>query len=199
MPEPRHREEVLNVVLAQLLDERGIVSAPEQVLRSAQSTRAMPDVLVTYRGLTTAIEGKVDDTADAVATVEHDATRRLEQGISHLSVAVLYPAALRTKPFPDLPLAMADARLFMAVFTEAGSDGWVPGDVGQLVELLHRSYQNLVEDDVLQRAIDVLSEAVESFANAVLATQGNVERTANALGIAAVENDSSAADDETDD
>lgn len=51
------REEVLNVVLAQLLSERGLVSLPEAVLRSADGTR-LPDVRVVFRGLHTSIEGK---------------------------------------------------------------------------------------------------------------------------------------------
>ena len=54
-----HREEVLNVVLALLLHRRGIVAAPELILRlHLEQGRAMPDVLVHYQGLRTAIEGR---------------------------------------------------------------------------------------------------------------------------------------------
>ena len=39
MSDGRYREEVLNVLLTQLLDERGIISALEQSLKWATQTR----------------------------------------------------------------------------------------------------------------------------------------------------------------
>ncbi len=50
----RYREEVFNVILAQLLHEHGVASVPEQVLRSARQgrPRRMPDVLAGYLALT---------------------------------------------------------------------------------------------------------------------------------------------------
>ena len=55
---PRYREEVLNVVLALLLHRRGAVAAAEQIQRlHLEQGRAMPDILVHYHGLRTAIEG----------------------------------------------------------------------------------------------------------------------------------------------
>ena len=57
-----YRQEVFNVLLAQLLQERGVITAPEDVLKpSPSSKRKMPDVLVDYWGLRIAIEGEVDD------------------------------------------------------------------------------------------------------------------------------------------
>ncbi len=53
------RQEVLNVLLAQLLHERGLVAAPEQVLRRPEEAVAMPDVLVDFQGLRMAIEGEL--------------------------------------------------------------------------------------------------------------------------------------------
>ena len=55
------REEVLNVVLAQLLGDHGVISTPEQIISStAHAARKMPDVLVVFQGLGTVIEGKVE-------------------------------------------------------------------------------------------------------------------------------------------
>lgn len=48
------REEVLNVALAELLAERGVVSLPEQAVLSAQQRRLL-DVLVVFQGLRTVI------------------------------------------------------------------------------------------------------------------------------------------------
>lgn len=50
------KQEVINVVLAQLLTERGLMASPEAILRGATV-----DVLVSFRGLQLAIEGEVDD------------------------------------------------------------------------------------------------------------------------------------------
>lgn len=47
------REEVLNGILAQLLNERGVVSIPEQSPRWPLEGRRMPDVLVVFQGLRT--------------------------------------------------------------------------------------------------------------------------------------------------
>jgi hypothetical protein len=70
-----YREEVLNVLLAQLLDEQGIVSAPEQSVKRATQARRVTDVLVLFRGLRTAIEGKVGDHPTAAEDVLKAALR----------------------------------------------------------------------------------------------------------------------------
>src|SRR5665647_2456959 len=88
------REEVLNVILAQLLSERGLISLPETVLRRAEGTR-LPDVRVVFRGLRTSIEGKYSDVPNAKSIVLGQARERVEEGIAHIGIAVLYPPGLR--------------------------------------------------------------------------------------------------------
>jgi len=96
----RYRQEVLNVILAQLLEERGIVSAPEEILHTlAEKTRQMPDVLVDFLGLRTAIEGEVDDQPNYAKKALESAQGRVEQGIVHIAVAIVYPCSLREHPF----------------------------------------------------------------------------------------------------
>ena len=66
MPSNGYREEVFNVLLALLLHERGVITAPEHSFRQAfEERRHVPDVLVVYLGLRTVIEGKVADKSDA--------------------------------------------------------------------------------------------------------------------------------------
>ena len=60
-----YRQEVLNVILAQLLQDRGIVSVPEGIIKSIDNRRRMPDVLVDFLGLRMMIEGEVSDQRDA--------------------------------------------------------------------------------------------------------------------------------------
>jgi hypothetical protein len=45
------RQEVLNVLLAQLLQKRGLLAAPEQIQNFRQQSRQMPDVLVDFQSL----------------------------------------------------------------------------------------------------------------------------------------------------
>lgn len=184
MTDGSYREEVFNVILAQLLHERGVISAPEQILRAVTGRqRRMPDVLVTFQGLRTAIEGKVADQPGAEEAVRQNAMGRVEQGVSHLAIALLYPAELRKVPFGTLKTRLRDCALRMAVYSETGESGWVEGDLNHLADLLRRTYDQLIEEDVLAQAVAVLNQAVEGFAQALLGGTGSVERAARALGI----------------
>ena len=178
-----YREEVLNVLLAQLLDEQGIVSAPEQSLKRASKTRRVPDVLVLFRGLRTAIEGKVDDHPTAVEDVLNDARGRVEQGIAHIGIAVLYPSALRQIQFPSVKNELGKAKLRIAIYSETGQQGWSDGDVNYLGAMLRRTFDQLVEEDVVTQAVAALDSGVEVFAQAINASPAAIERSAELLGI----------------
>jgi len=184
MADGKYREEVFNVILAQLLHERGVVSAPEKILRrvAQERQRRMPDVIVTFQGLRTIIEGKVGDQAGAEDAVLRQAKERVEEGVSHIGIALLYPACLRQVPFEDLKGELARAALRMAVYSEAGGTGWREGDLDQLAELLRRTYSELVREDVVAQAAAALREGVETFGEALLSAPGSVERAAEALG-----------------
>jgi hypothetical protein len=142
----------------------------------------MPDVLVTFQGLRTAIEGKIA-APGADAAVGEQARSRVEEGVSHLAIALLYPARLRRTPFETLRKELARSTLKMSVFNEEGDTGWADGNLDILCELLRRNYEQLIQEDVVARAVGLLSDAVEGFAQAVLPVAGNVERSAQALGI----------------
>ena len=185
MTDGTYREEVFNVILAQLLHERNVVSAPEKVLRrvARERQRRMPDVIVTFQGLRTIIEGKVEDQTSAEDAVLRQARERVEEGVSHIGIALLYPACLRQVAFEDLKGQLAHAALRMAVYSEAGSTGWREGDLDQLAELLRRTYGELVKEDVVAEAAAALREGVVAFGEALLGAPGSVERAAEALGI----------------
>jgi len=178
-----YREEVLNVILAQLLDEQGIVSAPEQSIRDAMRRRSMPDVIVSYQGLRTVIEGKVEDHPLARADALGDAKERIERGIAHIGIAVIYPSELRGVEFHDLKAALSQATLNVDVCTEAGDLGWTEGNAMYLGSLLRRAFESLVREDVLKEAVSTLNEGIEIFATATLPKPGIVNRLAKALGI----------------
>jgi hypothetical protein len=151
----RHREEVLNVVLATCLSSRGIEADPETILRRGQSR---PDVIALFRGLRCAIEGKVGDTIQPKATVIADARGRIDQGIAHLAIAVVYPEALRSISFGLLQGQLNSAVLEFSVLTDPSEpEAWHTGGINQIVAELRRAHDVIVRDDVLQQSVNTLN------------------------------------------
>jgi hypothetical protein len=94
------REEVLNVLLADLLENRGLISLPESIRRSlaAGGGRRLPDVSVTFAdlaGVRIILEGRIGDTAPIKAGLFKKAKGRVEEGLSPIALAVLYSPELR--------------------------------------------------------------------------------------------------------
>jgi hypothetical protein len=192
------REEVLNVVVAQLLGERAVVSMPEQIERWGDRSRRLPDVLVEYQGLRTVIEGKVDDHGTARSEVEANAFGRVEEGVAHIGIATLYPGELRSLPsLAALRDGLASATLEIAIYTESGTDGWMRATLDQLAELLRRTFDQLVEEDVVALAVAVLEAGVDSFARGVATMPASIERSADVLGISEPEQGDVADDGES--
>lgn len=179
-----YRQEVFNVLLAQLLQERGVVTAPEDVLKTAATgTRKMPDVIVDYAGLRIAIEGEVDDQPNYVQKALDSAKRRVEQGIAHIGVAILYPQDLREYDFVLLKDELRRAELRIAVISEAGTTDYSRGNVDELGDVLRRTFSELVKEDVVAQAVKELENGIEIFASAVVKDEGTVGRLASVLGI----------------
>jgi hypothetical protein len=83
------RQEVLNTELARLLCQHGLVALPEQRLKQG----VMPDLLLPFRGFYLVIEAEVDDQPQAQEQAWRKAVERVEQGLAHLALALVYPAA----------------------------------------------------------------------------------------------------------
>jgi hypothetical protein len=177
----RHREEVLNVILATCLSSRGIDADPETILRRGQTR---PDVIALFRGLRCAIEGKVADTAQSKVAVVTDAKGRIDQGIAHLAIAVVYPADLRSAPFPLLQAQMNAVELEFAVLTDPDErETWHIGGVNQIVAELRRAHDVIVRDDVLQQSVNTLNIGLAEVASALLDNKGACDRLISVLGI----------------
>jgi hypothetical protein len=177
----RHREEVLNVVLATCLSSRGIEADPETILRRGQSR---PDVIALFRGLRCAIEGKVGDTLQPKATVIADAKGRIDQGIAHLAIAVVYPEALRSISFGLLQGQLNSAVLEFSVLTDPSEpEAWHSGGINQIVAELRRAHDVIVRDDVLQQSVNTLNIGLAEVASALLDNKGACDRLISVLGI----------------
>jgi hypothetical protein len=176
----RHREEVLNTVLAACLGSYGADADPETILKRG---RARPDVIANVRGLRCALEGKIADAAQAEATVLADAKRRIDQGIAHLAIAVVYPVALARVPFKNLPDELSRATLKFVVLTDAGEDTWHDGGINNIMAELRRAHDIIVRDDVLQAAVNTLQVGLAEVSSALLDNRGVCDRLVHVLGV----------------
>jgi len=172
------------VALARLLQDRGMVTAPEYIFDATlEHGRKMVDVIVYYSGLRTAIEGEVADQPDAAGRALESARRRVEDGIAHIGIGVVYPAELRRAEFRELQERLGRASLQIALVTEAGETGFAAGDVAYLERSLHAAFERLVREDVVAKAVAILDEAVNRFASALAPRPGVIGRIMDRLGI----------------
>lgn len=178
-----YRQKVLNVILAQLLQERGAIAAPENILKYGEGRgRYMPDVLVTYQGLRTAIEGEVGDRPQAQEAALRSALNRVEAGIAHIGVGVVYPQELRRVDFRNLKASLAGSQFSFAIVTESGTTGVAHGTADQLESALRCAFDQLIQEDVVARAVALLDAAIERFARAIVSKAGVADRLAQTLG-----------------
>jgi len=178
------RQEVINVALARLLQEQGLVTAPEYIFDATlEHGRKMVDVIVYYNGLRTAIEGEVADQPDAQDRALQSARRRVEDGVTHIGLAVIYPASLRQAPFERLGADLAECSLQIALATEAEETGFVTGDVNYLKRALQAAFERLIKEDTVAKAVALLSGGVERFAMVCMDKPGILGRAIERLGI----------------
>jgi len=179
------REEVLNVLLAELLEEHGLWSVPESIRRRVHGDRRLPDVtLADMWGARIIIEGRILNNEGDRDSLLQDARRRVEEGLSPICLAVLYPPALRTgRTMPELKQALDASSLEVRVISEGDDGGWATSDVDGLVEIVRRGYELLVREDVVSLAVRDLELAIDSASDVISAGRGTTERLADLLGI----------------
>lgn len=188
------RQEVLNVVLAQLLQERGLVAAPEEILKSPTKERRLPDVLIDFQGLRLIIEAEFGVQNRSLAWDK--ARGRVEEAIAHIGVAVVYPARLKRVAFERLRNELQHCNLQYAVFTEANDPAgqlllfkekikpsFSKGTVDDLGNAIRRSYEQLVRDETLDKAVELLETIIEAFMAALESQPATTDRLAQALGV----------------
>jgi hypothetical protein len=148
----KQREEVLNTVLAQVLNARGANASPETIQGDGR-----PDVILSFLGLRCAIEGKLEDLANARPVVTKQATGRVDAGIAHLAVAIVYPKILRSTPFAKLGEALGKTKFEFRVCTETGAREWRVGTADDILDELRRAHEDIIRDDVVQQAVEDLN------------------------------------------
>src|SRR6185437_7400068 len=120
----------------------------------------------------------VADVAGAKDIVVIDARSRVEQGITHLAIAVVYPQHLRSIEFARLPQEMSAEQQFeFSILTDASTvPAWHAGGINEILAELRRAHDSVVRDDVLQHAVDTLNLGLGEVANALLGNRGACDR-----------------------
>ncbi len=180
----RHRQEVLNIKLADLLCDEGLIADPETIVGGDSESRQMPDVLVDFRGLRTAIEGDFSDKPDVEETLLKQALGRVETGVARLGIAVVYPAHLRSLDYQSAKQALEQSNLRWAVVTPENDDpDFSSGAPYGLGEALRRVHEQLGRESALEKSVAILHAAIEEFAGSVEDQPAVAERFASSLGI----------------
>lgn len=187
----RHREEVLNTVLAEVLIARGMNASPESIKRKGAQR---PDVLISFRGLRCAIEGKIADVQNAREIVAGDAQGRVDTGLTHIAIGVVYPEPLRRTSFNVLGSSMSGADYSFCICTEMGIGEWQSGTVDEILNAMRRAHETLATDDAVRKAADELSVGLTEIANVFTNDKAVCDRLIDLLGIGSQE----AEDDDSD-
>jgi hypothetical protein len=186
MPPFRIREEVLNVYLADILSDRGLLSIPETIRRSVTGRqRRLPDVTVAdLRGVRIVIEGRINSGPQARESLFNDAFRRVEEGISPICLAVLYPPTLRRIDAPSkLRRSLERATLLVRVISEGSTGDWAETTVDGLTDTLRRSYELLISEDVVVSAVEDLGNAIDAASEQIASSSATPARLRSLLGI----------------
>jgi len=195
------REENLNVVLAELLAERGLKALGEVVLRK-RGGRPEPDVLIDLNGVRIVIEGKKPGMWDALV---EQCKERLDNNVCDLCVMVEYADVKLRKLVPD-QLDVKDALLrgrfnvgFISYVDRAGLDKWtgvapkpekyVNVGFDELLTYLMSAYSRVVREDIIGPVIKRMNEVLDEFAVKV-STAINVERLREVLELKEEEGES---------
>jgi len=197
MPKVNFREEVVNVALAELLEQRGMLSVPETIRKSIErKTRDLPDIIVAdLLGIRMVIEGRFN-TGRARDSLLKDARERVEQGISPVCLAVLYPPELRSaESLPKLRKNLENATLEIRVISENSDGDWMDGTVDNIAEALRRSYELLVSEDVVVSSVGEIASAIEHSSDLFARITALKNRFRKVLGIPEETNDANGDED----
>ena len=180
------REEVLNVELARLLENRGLITIPETIRRATASrTRRLPDVTIAdLWGITIVIEGRLSNGRPVRDSLITDARARIEEGISRICLAVLYPRSLRrVETMPNLRRALARETLSVSVITEGRDGDWEETTVDGIAAIVRRGIDLLVSEDVVIAAVGELTGAIDGASESIAAAPAAGARLRHLLGI----------------
>ena len=186
------REEALNVLLAELLTERGLKALGEVLLKKGR-----PDVLLDVNGVRIIIEAKKSGKR---AELRKNCEARLDKGMCDICVMVEYVQLNVNSISPtikDLKKALLNGTYnvgFMTYIHRIGLEKWLKGfkprvksefymniDFQEFVTYLMSVYEYTVEEDIVTPVVDRLRYVVHGFSRAVLSYGLDMKRLKEVL------------------
>jgi hypothetical protein len=180
-------EESLNVMLAELLAERGLKALGEVILKK-KGRRPEPDVLIELNGVRIIIEGKKPGMWNVLVK---QCEERLDNGVCDLCVMVEYVDIKLEKLRPD-QLDIKNAllkgkfnvgfmsyidRVMLSHADKMGLGKWISGipkpekyvgiSFDELLAHLMSAYTKVVSEDVIDPVIKRINEVLDEFATGV--------------------------------
>jgi len=180
MQSHRHREESVNTQLAILLTRHGVSAESETIHQSGQQR---PDVMFVLGGLRVVIEGKFSDSPNAESVVFSDALKRVQSGICHIAVALVYPKALRTVATAKLEEVLSVSRMRFLAVSETGQTEWADATPSEILASLRRIHVSLTKDDIVADSARKLSERIEGIAELWAGQPATCDRLSVLLGM----------------
>lgn len=168
------REEVVNVKLAELLEQRDVVSLPEQVISDLVENNRMPDIMTAnLLGIRVVIEGRIGRQAGTRQSLVEDCKERVAEGIAPMAVAVAYPEGVnQATSLSGLERNLREAEFQINVITEEGAGNWSSGDIEDLGDYLRSGYGDLVQENVVEEAVETIDDSIDRFVNQLSSTEG---------------------------
>ena len=186
------REENLNIMLAELLAEKGLKALGEVILRK-RGKRPEPDVLIMLNGVRIVIEGKKLGVWNELVQQCQD---RLDNNVCDICVMVEYTEIKTGKLSPtqlDIKQALLNSKFnigFLSYIDRIALDRWMQvvakpeqyKDVGfdDLLTYLMSVYSRVVREDIIEPVIKRMDEVLKEFSSNLL-TIINLERLKESL------------------
>lgn len=186
------REEALNVLLAELLAEKGLNALGEVILKKGR-----PDVLLDVNGVRIIIEAKkVGKRLD----LQKNCIERLDNGMCDICVMVEYVSLKLSSISPSMT-EFKEALLkgtynvgFMTYIHRIGLEKWLKNfkpkvksefymniDFQDFVTYLMSAYEFTVEEDIVTPVVEKLKYVVDGFSRAILSHGVDVTRLKEVL------------------
>ena len=163
-----HREEVINVKLADALSAKGLEADAETI-----QAKGRPDVLVSLNGIKLVIEGRHYKQGSTLRT---DARLRIQKGIGEISLAVEYEDALYEGATATLQKRLENSRFRGSIFYFASSaiqeQSFSETSLEELSLLIRSAFQLIVQNDVVRQQVSAVERAIDEAVT--LATTTNL-------------------------
>lgn len=153
----RHREEVINVKLADELAERGLDADAESIEAAGR-----PDVLIDISGIKLVLEGRHEKSKDALLA---DAENRIRKGIGDIALAVHYRDELYTAKSTQLSQVLATSAFSGAVLFYSGvnisKNFFRDIALDDLADIVRNTVGLIVRQDVVSTQVEKVETAIE--------------------------------------